>query len=286
MKAQIEPITGRYLNHRFNDRDQRIYFEEAGEGIPLVCLHTAGSDGRQWRHILTDEAIISRFRVIAFDMPRHGKSNPPAGFEREPEYRLGRQEYVDTIIGFCDALNLEKPVVMGCSIGGRIVLDLGLARPDRFGALIGVQCSDHHQPWYDGTWMNRPEVHGGEVCAAIVSGMMAPQSPAETVHETLWYSKQSGPGVFKGDLYFYGAQGDIRDEVSRFNTAQCPLHILTGEYDYSCTPENSEQTAARIPGAKFTRMKELGHFPMSENPVQFRKYLMPVLEEIAGKKTD
>jgi pimeloyl-ACP methyl ester carboxylesterase len=82
------------------------------------------------------------------------------------------------------------------------------------------------------------------------------------------------------------AQGDIRDEVSRFNTAQCPLHILTGEYDYSCTPENSEQTAARIPGAKFTRMKELGHFPMSENPVQFRKYLMPVLEEIAGKKTD
>jgi pimeloyl-ACP methyl ester carboxylesterase len=281
MKAEIEPIVGRYMNHAIGGRDHRIYFEEAGEGIPLVCLHTAGSDGRQWRHILADPEITSKFRVITFDLPRHGKSNPPAGFEKEQQYRLGRQEYIDMISGFCDALELEKPVVMGCSIGGRIVLDLGLAHPDKFGALVGVQCSDYHRPWYDSTWMNRPDVHGGEICAAIVSGMMAPQSPTVSVQETLWYYKQSGPGVFKGDLYFYGAEGDIRDEVSRFDTEKCPLYILTGEYDYSCTPENSEQTVARIRGARMTRMQELGHFPMSENPVQFRKYIMPVLEEIS-----
>lgn len=285
MKAEIEPVLGRYLNHAIAGRDYRIYFEEAGEGPPLVCLHTAGSDARQWRHILADDEITKKFRVIAFDMPRHGKSNPPVGFERE-NYRLGRQEYVDMICGFCDALELEKPVVMGCSIGGRIVLDLGLAHPSKFSALIGVQCSDYHKPWYDSTWMNRPDVHGGEICAAIVSGMMAPQSPKASVEETLWYYKQSGPGVFKGDLYFYGAEGDIRDEVVKFDAERCPLYILTGEYDYSCTPENSEATAKRIPGAKMTTMKELGHFPMSENPDQFRKYVIPVLDEISRLKRD
>jgi pimeloyl-ACP methyl ester carboxylesterase len=44
----------------------------------LVCLHTAGSDGRQWRHLLADEELAKKFRIIAFDMPWHGKSNPPA----------------------------------------------------------------------------------------------------------------------------------------------------------------------------------------------------------------
>jgi hypothetical protein len=54
--ATIEPIIGRYLNLTIDGRRQRIYFEEAGSGIPLVCLHTAGADGRQWRHLLTDDA--------------------------------------------------------------------------------------------------------------------------------------------------------------------------------------------------------------------------------------
>jgi pimeloyl-ACP methyl ester carboxylesterase len=40
------------------------------------------------------------------------------------------------------------------------------------------------------------------------------------------------------------------------------------------------RTAAWIPGAKVTIMKEVGHFPMSENPAQFRRYILPVLDEI------
>ena len=51
--------------------------EESGKGIPLVCLHTAGSDSRQFRHVLNDKLITKQFRVIAFDLPWHGKSNPP-----------------------------------------------------------------------------------------------------------------------------------------------------------------------------------------------------------------
>jgi pimeloyl-ACP methyl ester carboxylesterase len=59
---------------------------------------------------------------------------------------------------------------------------------------------------------------------------------------------------------------------------------LTGEYDYSCTPEDTKRTAAKIPGAEVIIMKEMGHFPMSENPQRFRSYILPVLEKIrAGK---
>ena len=50
----IEPVVGRYLRLDFNGRPHRIYFEEAGQGIPLVCLHTAGADGRQYRALLND----------------------------------------------------------------------------------------------------------------------------------------------------------------------------------------------------------------------------------------
>ena len=56
--------------------------------------------------------------------------------------------------------------------------------------------------------------------------------------------------------------------------------MLTGEYDFSCQPDDTLRTAAEIPGARVTIMKEIGHFPMSENPAQFRRYLLPVLDDI------
>jgi pimeloyl-ACP methyl ester carboxylesterase len=177
-------------------------------------------------------------------------------------------------------LELERPVVLGCSIGGRIVLQLGHAHGAEFSALIGLESADYQQPWYDTAWLHRGDVHGGEVCAALISGLVAPQSPSQYRHETLWQYMQGGPGVFKGDLYFYRVDADLRGRLGGIDTARCPLYLLTGEYDFSCTPEDTLRTAAGIPGAKVTVMKELGHFPMSENPAQFRGYILPVLDEI------
>ena len=280
--TMLEPIVGRYLRLTLNGRPHRLYFEEAGQGIPLVCLHTAGADGRQFRHLMLDQDITRHFRVLAFDMPWHGKSFPPEGFENE-EYRLTTSGYTDMIVAFCRALDLDRPVVMGCSIGGRIVLNLAIEHAAMFRALIGLEAADFQSPWYDTAWLNRPDVHGGEVCAALVSGLIAPQSPDDTRNETLWMYKQSGPGVFKGDLYFYRVDGDLRAEVGGIDTGICPLYLLTGEYDFSCSPEDTERTAQKIKGAEVTIMRELGHFPMSENPEAFLAYLRPVLEEIRGK---
>jgi pimeloyl-ACP methyl ester carboxylesterase len=277
--AAIDPIVGRYVHVTLQGRAHRIYFEEAGEGLPLVCLHTAGADGRQFRHLMTDPWITKFFRVIAFDMPWHGKSTPPEGWQKE-EYRLTTDGYTTAIRAFCTALDLVKPVVLGCSIGGRIVLNLAARHAAEFRALIGLESAAFQEPWYDTSWLHRPDVHGGEVCAGLVSGLMAPQSPAASRWETLWHYLQGGPGVFKGDLYFYRVDSDLRAQLGQIDTRLCPLYLLTGEYDFSCTPDDTIRTARGIPGAEFVVMEKLGHFPMSENPEQFRRYIIPVLERI------
>jgi len=285
MAAEIESIVGRYIHLRLGGRPCRVYFEEAGKGIPLVCLHTAGSDTRQYRHLMADPAITGHYWVLAFDLPWHGKSNPPAGWHEE-EYRLTTEAYLEAFREFCRALELDRPVVMGCSMGGRIVIPLAAVYGRELRAVIGLEAGYQVQPWFDNTWLHHPDVHGGEICAARVSGLMAPQSPEETRWETLWSYMQSGPGVFKGDLYFYfqQAESEFRDYMARIDTKVCPVYFLTGEYDYSCTPEDTQRTAAHIKGSVVIIMKEMGHFPMSENPALFRRYILPVLEKIRLQK--
>ena len=278
MITQFEPITGRYMHLDLFGLKHRIYVEEAGEGTPLLCLHTAGSDGRQYRALMNDKRITSSHRVIAFDMPWHGKSSPPPGWHNE-EYQLTSAQYTTMILEIMTALELDRPILIGCSIGGRIALHLALEYPEAFRAIVGLQAGAHVDPYYDLNFLHRPDVHGGEVSAAIVSGLVGPEAPMEERWETLWHYMQGGPGVFKGDLYFYKLDGDIRDRVAQIDTRRCPLFLLSGEYDYSCTPEETLAVAS-VPGSEVTIMKGLGHFPMSENPAEFLKYLLPVLEKI------
>lgn len=284
MSAALEPIVGHYMTLEIQGRAHRVYFEEAGRGIPLLCLHTAGGDARQFRAVLNDAALLERFRVIAFDLPRHGKSSPPTGWERE-EYRLTTEAYLETVMAVVDGLDLDRPVVMGCSIGGRAVLHLAIRHPDRFRAAIGLQSgasagsvwSEHFKR--EGVHY-RLDVHGGEVCAALVGGIMSPSSPSEHRWETLWHYAQSGPGIFEGDIHYYLADGDVTNELGLLDTARCPLFLLSGDYDYSAPPAAARAIAEAVPGTRYTRMEGLGHFPMSEDPDRFLTYLRPVLDEI------
>jgi pimeloyl-ACP methyl ester carboxylesterase len=275
----IEPIVGRYAHIELGGRRHRLYYEEAGSGIPLLCLHTAGSDGRQWRAVLNDPEILKHWRVVAFDMPWHGKSSPPEGWQGE-EYRLTTDSYTSMIMSIAKALELQRPVVMGCSIGGRIVLNLALKHARELRALIGLQSAAYVERYYDASWLDHAEVHGGRACGGLAYGLMSPLSPEEHKWETVWHYMQGGPGVFSGDLHFYQVEGDIRERIGAIDTKVCPLYMLTGEYDYSASPRDTEAAAARIAGAKVTIMKGLGHFPMSENPSAFLGYLKPVLDEI------
>lgn len=76
-------------------------------------------------------------------------------------------------------------------------------------------------------------------------------------------------GIFHGDLDFYFGGFDARDRVSSIDVKKCPIYFLTGEYDWSTTPEMSNATAKKIQGANFKSMKGLGHFPATEDPSKF-----------------
>ena len=289
-KPWIEAVTGRYLHTDLDGRPHRIYFEEAGpaDGIPLLCLHTAGSDGRQFRAVLNDPAVTAHYRVICFDLPRHGKSSPPPGFETEI-YRLTTKLYVDTVLTVAKALALERPVVMGCSIGGRAVLHLALTHGTAFRAAIGLQSALYADPGAnpalrDLELIHRPDTHGGDVSAAFVSCLISPTSPEADRWETLWHSSQSGPGVFMGDLVYYMADGDMRNlDLSPLKSQTCPLYLLTGEYDLSATPALTAELAKQVNARHFEVMPGLGHFPMSEAPERFLGHLRPVLDQIRSE---
>jgi pimeloyl-ACP methyl ester carboxylesterase len=272
----IEPITGRYMTVEVAGAPRRIYFEEAGRGRPVLCLHTAGADTRQWRHLMNDPEVTKDHRLIAFDMPWHGKSLPPEGFETE-EYLLTTELYIETVLAVADGLGLERPILAGCSMGGRIALQLAALHGDRFSGFIAVEASDFQQSWYDIDWFHRPDAHGGEMGAALVSANISPYAPSAERWNTLWMFMSSGPGVFRGDLWFYTRDESLIDRLGMIDTTRTPVHIIVGAYDLTCTPEDAERTAAAIPGATVSVMDELGHFPMSEHPAGFRPFFVDAL---------
>jgi pimeloyl-ACP methyl ester carboxylesterase len=278
--AEFEPIVGRYLSVTLDGAEHRVFVEEAGRGIPLLCLHTAGADSRQYRHVLNDAGVTDRFRAIAFDLPYHGRSAPPDGWWLK-RYRLTTTSYLETIRAVWLALGLERPVVMGCSMGGAIVLKIAAEFQDELTGIVGLESSAYAPGRYN-ELLHHPAIHGGELCASYTYGLNSPLSPEASRRENWWYYSQSGPGVYQGDVYFYSIDWDAREDLKRIDTNRCKVALLTGEYDYSCTPAMSEAVAAAIPGSRLTVMKGMGHFPMIENYPAFQPYLLAALEHVAG----
>ena len=138
--AKFSNIRGGYVYLTVDDVEYRTYYEEAGTGIPMLLQHTASSDGRQWRHILEDPDITDKFRVIAHDMPFHGKSLPPTTVQWwQREFTLTKAFFEQFILELAGAFDMDRPVFMGCSMGGHLAIDLAVDFPERFRAVIGLE---------------------------------------------------------------------------------------------------------------------------------------------------
>lgn len=275
---EFDPITGRYVYLDIVGARNRVYFEEAGLGRPLVCLHTAGADSRQYRHLLCDEQVTSRWHAVAFDLPFHGRSIPPEGWW-EREYLLTCEAYAETVMAFVRALGLDRPVVLGCSMGGAVVLELARRHVSEVGAVIGLEAASKIEGRFL-DWSLMPDIDGSVMAASWTYGLMAPQSPESARREVWWTYTQGAPGIYRGDTYFYSVDWDLRGREGEIDTSRCPVYLLTGEYDYACSPQETSATAAAIPGARSAKMEGIGHFPMSENYPRFREYLLPILREL------
>lgn len=278
--SAVEPIVGRYVTSTVLGEECRIYFEESGAGIPLLCLHTAGADSRQYRYLQNDPEVLERFRVIAFDLPWHGKSLPPDGWWQR-EYLLTSQRYVATVLAVIDALELDRPIVLGCSMAGSLVLELARSHGDALRGVVGFSGASTVEGRFQ-DWPLAPDVNSNQVVPSWTYGLMAPCSPEAARREQWWIYSQGGPGIYRGDTYFYSEGLDLCGHEHEIDTSVCPVYLFTGEYDYACTSEETEQTLARIPGARGGRMTGIGHFPISENYPLCKQYLWPALLELTA----
>jgi len=275
-----EAVRGGYVWVELEGRPNRIYYEEAGAGHDLLCLHTAGSDSRQFYRLMNDAGLAAEWRMVAFDMPWHGKSLPPEG-AFPGAWQLDTQRYVAAIESVIEALGLRRPVLLGSSMAGQICLEMALRWGERLGGVIACEASERIVG-REVPFSRHPLINQATFVPEWVHGLMAPQGPRARAREIWWEYSQGGYGAFWGDIRFYSHDWDARERVHRIDTQKCPVIMLTGEYDYSCTPEISRATAAKIPGAEFEVMHGLGHFPMAENPELFMQYLWPALNRLKG----
>ncbi|MEM9725852.1 MAG: alpha/beta hydrolase [Pseudomonadota bacterium] len=279
-----DAATGRYVHLDLGGDRYRVYYEEAGQGVPLLLQHTAGAHGAQWRHLFERPEITDRFRLIAYDLPYHGKSLPPTGrrWWAEP-YQLNGDFLRSVPVALADALGLERPAFMGCSVGGLLALDLALHHPERFRAVISVEGvlrveDDVDDEILAGFW--HPQV-SNEFKGRLMHGLTSPTAPEAYRRETIQTYMAGWPPCFLGDLHYYAEEFDLRERAGEIDTSKVAVHILNGEYDWTGSCEKGEAAHRAIRGSTWTRMEGLGHFPMSEDPEAFLRYLTPLLDRIA-----
>jgi len=286
--ARRDNIQGGYIYLTVEGIEYRVYYEESGQGIPILLGHTAGSDGRQYRHMLCDEAVTKDFRCIVFDLPYHGKSLPPHGVKWwTKEYSMSKSFMMAFPNILAAALELDRPVYMGSSMGGHLAVDLALHHPDKYRATIAVEGALRSAMEYVDVGMagirkefDNPNVNRTSIGAAMLLNI-SPYSPEENVREIQWEYSCGGPGIFAGDLNYYYYEHNVSPEEARsIDTSKCMLYLLTGEYDPNTSPAETQALVDLVKGAKFWPMSKLGHFPVTENYHEFRNYLLPILAEI------
>ncbi len=275
---------GRYLHLEIDGVDYRFYYEQAGSGIPLLCQHTAGADSRQYRHLFEAAEITDRFSLVAYDLPFHGKSVPPVQLRWwEHTYELRGEFLRQAPLALAGALELDRPVFMGCSVGGLLALDLALHHPGEFQAVIAVEGALHiggNRDDYAGFW--HPQV-SNQTKARMMEGLCSPTSPLPYVKEVSQVYASGWPPAFLGDLYYYVEDFDIRERAREIDTDATAVHIMNGEYDYTGSIEAGRQAHMAIAGSTHTEMAGVGHFPMQENPEVFIQYLLPILDQIEAR---
>ncbi|GAA1192064.1 alpha/beta fold hydrolase [Prauserella alba] len=258
----------------------RSFVLDDGEGPAVLCLHTAGQNGVQWRDTQSELAALG-YRVVVPDLPGHGRSEPaPGGAVSDlGAYAVWCEELVDV-------LHLERPFVVGCSIGGAIALQLAARRGE---CLAGVVAMAAH----GGTDTPGLSVRGLRrelVDAAAPSrsdrtyygtrAVVGRRVPAERAELIARMHRREDPQVSTSDLIGW-VNHDVRDVLP---TIACRVHLVAGEDDLWLDVADVRRTAEAIPDARCTVLDGVGHYPMEELE-QFAAALHEWLDDLGSRCT-
>ncbi len=238
------------------------FVEQWGEGRPVLCIHTAGQNGVQWRGVAPGLAALG-YRVVVPDLPGHGRSEPAVGGPIRDLRRYGA--WCERLL---DALGLEAPFVVGCSIGGKIALDLAIRCGRRLSGVLAMaadagmapragaamarglerELEDSAAPSRsDRTFMGTLAVVGRNVMperAEVIATMHRREDPIVTISDLIGWARF--------------------DCVASLPGVACPVHLVVGQDDLWLEADSVRRTADLIPGARFTLLEGIGHYPMEE----------------------
>ena len=106
-------------------------YHDLGSGAPVVLIHGSGPGVSAWANWrLTLPALAESFRVIAPDVLGFGYT------ERPPGARYDLDTWTDHLVGFLDALGLDRVSLVGNSLGGALALSLATRHPERVERLV------------------------------------------------------------------------------------------------------------------------------------------------------
>jgi pimeloyl-ACP methyl ester carboxylesterase len=248
------------------------YVELWGTGQPIFCIHTAGQSGVQYREAAADLAAQG-FCAVVPDLPGHGRSDPHPG---GPVTDLGI--YSEWCVKLMEELRLERPAVVGCSIGGKITLDIASRLGDRIRCALSMAAEAGH---------GRVNLRG---LARELEDIAAPSRSDRTYYGTLAVvgdavdaarreriarmHRREDPEVSVSDLIGWGNH----NIWSRLQDITAPALLVAGGDDLWIDAANVEAAAREIGHARFAFLDGIGHYPMEEMP-DFAAYVVEWIRE-------
>lgn len=252
-----------------------LAYRHAGDGPPLLLLHGAWSDGREWR--LQLESLADDFTVIAWDAPGCGGSfDPPASF-RLPDY-------ADAVAALVDTLGLACPHMLGLSFGGGLALEVYRRHPELPRSLVLVSA---YAGWAGSLpadvvaervrrVLDEADRPPEEWIASYLPGFFAgPVDPA-LVDEMLRIMGDARAAGIKPMVHAF-AEADLRGMLADISV---PTLLLYGELDERAPRAVADALHAGIPGSELVFIPGVGHACNLEAPEAFdavvRRFLRSV----------
>jgi pimeloyl-ACP methyl ester carboxylesterase len=254
-----------------------IYYEMVGEGDPLLLAHAGIADSRMWEDQLT--ALADSHRVIRYDMRGFGKSTMVEGpFSHHEDLRA-----------LLDSLDTERAHLVGCSMGGGVVLDFALEYPDRVGNLVLVGSAvGGFRPDFD------PPRQWGEIVAAEEAGDLERVSELEV---QIWVDgPRRSPDVVEASVRDLVREMNLialRNEAlelgeewepeppaaDRLSDVQAPTLIIVGDEDQPRVFAAADLLERELPNVRKVVMHGTAHMPNMERPEEFNRIVLHFLKD-------
>jgi pimeloyl-ACP methyl ester carboxylesterase len=260
----------------FNFEGTNIYYEEHGEGTPLVILNGIFMSCASWGKFVP--AFSRRNRLILFDFLDQGRSGAVhSEYTQELQMRVA--------LALLDHLGIEKANIMGISYGGEVAMQLAAAHPERVGRLVLANTAAHTSPWlkdighgWEYAYKSYDGHHFFKACIPVV---YSPQFYSDN-HEWAMEREEAFARVFTPEIYdAFGRltrSAETHDMRGRLGEIRCPTLVVSSEHDYVTPIYQQRELAQGIPGAEHAVLQDAGHAAMYEKPNAFAALVLGFFE--------